>query len=193
MFRHQIREALTSFRPNELSNVNRRESGVLLLMHQIAGVEHLVFQHRTERVRYHKGQISFPGGARDTEDGTLLETALRETKEEIGVSGDLIEIYGRLDDTVTGGTNYLIRPFVGVISSDVRVEFVEAEREVRELFHVPVAHLLSEEARAWKAVEQDGSIEITPAYAYGAHIIWGATARMLSQFLELIEPAARHG
>lgn len=192
MVRDQIREALTSFQPSELSRANLRESGVLLLMHQIAGVEYLVFQHRTERVRYHKGQISFPGGARDFEDGTLLETALRETEEEIGISGDLVEVYGRLDDTVTGGTNYLIRPFVGAVPSDVNVEFVEAKHEVRELLHVPVTHLLSEEARAWKAVERDGAIEVTPAYAFGAHIIWGATARMLGQFLELIDPAARH-
>ena len=190
--RDRARQVLASYQPRELPIEDRRPAGVLLLLHHVGGADHIVFQQRTERVRYHKGQISFPGGARDPEDGTLLDTALRETHEEIGVPPDLVEVYGQLDDTETSGSNYVVRPFVGAVPTDVVVKFVEAKREVRELLHVPVSHLLSEEARSWKVAERDGVLETTPAYAFEDHLIWGATARMLGQFLELLDPAARH-
>lgn len=192
MVRDQLRDALAGFEPRELPLADRRAAGVLVLLHHVDGEDHIVFQHRTERVRHHKGEISFPGGARDPEDVNLLETALRETHEEIGVPGDLVELYGQLDDTETYGSNYLIRPFVGAVAADANVTFVEAEREVRELLHVSVEHLLSEDARTWKVAERDGVMETTPAYAFEEHVIWGATARMLGQFLELIDPDARH-
>jgi 8-oxo-dGTP pyrophosphatase MutT (NUDIX family) len=190
--RDRARQALAALQPRELPLEGRRPAGVLLLLHHLAGEDHIVFQQRTDRVRHHKGEISFPGGARDPEDADLLETALRETHEEIGVSPDLVEIYGQLDDTDTYGSNYLIRPFVGAVSPEEQLTFVEAEREVRELLHVPVEHLLSETARTWKVAERDGSTETTPAYSFQEHVIWGATARMLGQFLELLDPEARH-
>jgi 8-oxo-dGTP pyrophosphatase MutT (NUDIX family) len=192
MVRDRVRRALAEFQAHELSLEDRRPAGVLLLLHHIGGEDHIVFQQRTQGVRHHKGEISFPGGARDPEDETLLHTALRETHEEIGVPADLVEVYGQLDDTETFVSNYLIRPYVGAAPADVELTFVEAEREVRELLHVPVAHLLSEEARIWKIAERDGVTETSPAYGFEDRVIWGATARMLGQFLELLDPTARH-
>lgn len=192
MVRDRARRALAEYQPRELSLQDRRPAGVLVLLHHVDGADHIVFQQRTQGVRHHKGEISFPGGARDPEDDTLLQTALRETHEEIGVPPDLIEVYGQLDDTATFGSNYLIRPFVGAAPLDTALTFVEAEREVRELLHVPVEHLLSEESRTWKVAERDGVAETTPAYSFEDSVIWGATARMLGQFLELLDPEARH-
>ncbi len=181
---------MADFQPRELSIEDRRPAGVLLLLHHLEGADHIVFQQRTQGVRHHKGEISFPGGARDPEDATLLHTALRETHEEIGVPPDLVEVYGQLDDTATYGSNYLIRPYVGAAPADAALTFVEAKREVRELLHVPVEHLLSEEARIWKVAERDGITESTPAYGFEDSVIWGATARMLGQFLGLLDPTA---
>jgi len=192
MHRDRARQALGSYQPRELSLQDRRPAGVLLLLHQLDGEDHIVFQQRTNRVRHHKGEISFPGGARDPEDATLLETALRETHEEIGVPAASIEVFGQLDDTATFGSNYLIRPFVGAVPTDTAVTFVEAAREVRELLHVPLAHLLTADARVWKVAERDGVTETTPAYAFEGSVIWGATARMLGQFLTLLDPAGIH-
>lgn len=190
MVRDRARRVLAQHQPRELSLEDRRPAGVLLLLHHVEGADHIVFQQRTQGVRHHKGEISFPGGARDPEDTTLLDTALRETHEEIGVPPDLVEVYGQLDDTETFVSNYLVRPFVGAAPADVELTFVEAEREVRELLHVPVEHLLSEEARIWKVAERDGVTESSPAYGFEDSVIWGATARMLGQFLGLLDPAA---
>jgi 8-oxo-dGTP pyrophosphatase MutT (NUDIX family) len=192
MVRDRARRALATYRPRELSIEDRRPAGVLLLLHEVEGTDYLVFQQRTHGVRHHKGEISFPGGARDPEDVTLLDTALRETHEEIGVPRDLVEVYGQLDDTATFGSNYLIRPFVGAAPTGTELTFIEAAREVRELLHVPVEHLLSKESHIWKVAERAGVTETSPAYAYEDHVIWGATARMLGQFLELLDPDARH-
>jgi 8-oxo-dGTP pyrophosphatase MutT (NUDIX family) len=186
MVRDRARRALAEYRPLELDPNSRRMAGVLLLLHHLDGEDHLVFQQRTERVRHHKGEISFPGGARDPEDRDLLATALRETHEEIGVGPELVEVYGQLDDTETRGSGYLIRPFVGAAATGIELTFTEAEREVRELLHVPVSHLLSEESHTWKVVDADGSPTPTAAYSWEDHVIWGATARVLGQFLALL-------
>lgn len=186
MVRDRARRALAEYRPLELDPRSRRMAGVLLLLHHREGEDHLVFQQRTDRVRHHKGEISFPGGAHDPEDRDLLETALRETHEEIGVGPELVEVYGQLDDTETRGSGYLIRPFVGAAPTGLELTFTEAEREVRELFHVPVSHLLSEESHTWKVVDQEGLAAPTAAYGWEDHVIWGATARMLTQFLALV-------
>ena len=185
MLRDRVRQALADHQPNELELGDLRASGVLFLLHEHRGEDHLVFQQRTHTVRHHKGEISLPGGARDPEDIDLRATALRETHEEIGVAADLIEIYGQLDDTETR-TGYLIRPYVGAAPSGVAIEFTEAVREVTELIHVPVAHLLSEDSHGWKAIDRDGQQATVPAYTWEDHLIWGATARMLGQLLELL-------
>lgn len=192
MRRDHARRALAAHQPRELALEDRRAAGVLVLIHEVEGADHIVFQQRTHGVRHHKGEISFPGGARDPEDADLLATALRETHEEIGVTAELVDVFGQLDDTETYGSNYLIRPYVGAVAEGIAVTFVEAEREVRELLHVPLEHLLSPVARTWKVAERAGTMESTPSYTYGDTEIWGATARMLGQFLELLDPEARH-
>lgn len=158
----------------------------MALLHEVEGVEHLLFQVRTHTVRHHKGEISFPGGRQDREDVDLLETALRETEEEIGVDRGEIELLGQLDDTRTRASNYLIRPYVGALPRGRDVEFAHAPREVKELLQVPLPHLLSEEAAAWQVVEENGEPVPTRAFMYGEHLIWGATARILSQLVDLV-------
>ena len=185
MLRDRVRQTLAAYQPNEIELGSLYPSAVLFLLHERRGEDHIVFQQRTQTVQHHKGEVSLPGGAHDPEDVDLLATALRETHEEIGVPAGLIEIYGRLDDTATR-TGYRVRPYVGVAPSGLALDFTEAELEVRELFHVPLAHLLSEDSHGWKAVDRDGELQTVPAYAWEEHLIWGATARMLGQFLELL-------
>jgi len=178
--------ALAAHEPRELPPGDFRLSGVMALFHEVDGVEHLLFQVRTHTVRHHKGEISFPGGRHDRGDADLLETALRETEEEIGVDRGEIELLGQLDDTRTRASNYLIRPYVGALPRGRDFEFAHAPREVKELLQVPVPHLLSAEAAAWQVVEENGEPVPTRAFMYGEHLIWGATARIVSQLVDLV-------
>ena len=158
----------------------------MALLYEVEGTEHLLFQVRTHTVRHHKGEISFPGGRQDEGDASLLDTALRETEEEIGVPRGEIELLGQLDDTLTQVSNYLIRPYVGALPAGRVYEFEHAPREVKELLQVPLPHLLSDESVAWQVVNQDGEPTPTRAFSYDEHLIWGATARILSQLIDLV-------
>ena len=158
----------------------------MALLYESEGSERLLFQVRTQTVRHHKGEISFPGGRHDEDDADLLATALRETEEEIGVDRGEIELLVQLDDTLTVVSNYLIRPYVGALPAGRAYEFTHAPREVQELLQVPLPHLLSEEAAAWQVVEEGGEPRPTRAFMYGEHLIWGATARILSQLVDLV-------
>ncbi|MSQ42409.1 MAG: CoA pyrophosphatase [Dehalococcoidia bacterium] len=189
--RDRVRLALAAHRPLELPLASRRAAAVLLLLHEERGVEHVLFQVRTLAVD-HPGEISFPGGGHHPSDRSLLATALRETREEIGVPAHDVEVLGQLDDTATRSSNYLIRPYVGVLRPGPR-EFATAPLEVSELLRVPLDHLLSPGTRGWYVVDDAGAPEPTAAYYYGEHVIWGATARMLDQLLSLIDAGSIAG
>ena len=184
--RDRVRSAVAGYSPQETPLDAQREAAVLLLLHELDGVEHLLFQVRSSTVRHHSGQISLPGGARSAGDATLLDTALREVEEEIGVSRDHIEIFGRMDDSYARSSNYRIRPYVGAIERGPRL-FALDPREVDQLIEVPLPYLLSAESHGWHASDDDGNLEAAPAYIFGEHVIWGATWRILRQFLEVIE------
>lgn len=184
--RDRVREVIGSYTARTMALEGRRDAAVLLLLHAVEGQEHVLLQVRTSTVEHHRGEISFPGGRRDRRDATLLDTALRETHEEIGVPPSMVEVFGALDDTDTRASNYRVRPYVGAVVEGFDA-FLHAEREVSDLLRVPLAHLLDPASHIWKAVEQDGVVTASPAYQFGEHVIWGATARVLTQFLGLIE------
>ena len=97
---------------------------------------------------------------------------------------------GALDDEKAFGSNHLVRPYVGVLTSGVSPR-ITAEHEVAELIHVPVGHLLDERSHTWKVVEQAGGPEAQPAFEFEGHVIWGLTARILTGFLSVIGEPAR--
>ena len=186
--RERVRRALTGYAPRALPLAGRRASAVMLLLYPHAGDDCIVFQLRTQHVAHHRGEISLPGGGRDPADRTLAQTALRETHEEIGIPAELVEVFGQLDDTDTRASNYRITPFVGALRADAGVAAsAYAPREVHELLYVPVAHLLSPASRTWKVVESEGAPVATAAFQHGAHVIWGATARIVTSFVDLLE------
>ncbi len=157
-------------------------AAVLLLLYEKDGCIHFVFTKRTEMVEHHKGQISFPGGARHAEDASLVATALRETAEELGVREEDIEILGELDEIGTI-SQFHVTPFVGAIPYPY--QFQPQEMEVAEVIEVPLDSLVE---------EGEGEAEIPPPlYRYGEHIIWGATARILRQFLGVIDEGESRG
>ena len=184
--RDRIRQALLGHRPIELPMEGYHPSAVMLLLYEERGVEHVLLQVRGARVEQHAGEISFPGGRHDPGDASLLHTALRETHEEIGVAPHELEIFGQLDDTIVVTSNHLMRPYVGAFIGSPR-EFATAEAEVRALLRVPLEYLRTPDAHGEFVVDRRGEPELMPAYRYGEHMIWGATYRVLNQFLALYE------
>ena len=162
-----------------------RHAGVLLPLLVEGGLCKVLLTKRTDRVEHHKGQISFPGGAVDKVDVSIEETVLRETYEEIGLSREHIEILGRIDDVLTMASNYVVHPLVGHITH--LNDLVISRAEVKKVIKAPLSlfHGANSEKRQY-SVEYEGVIYETPAYQYGKDLIWGATARMMENFMEII-------
>lgn len=154
------------------------------------GGPHLLFTKKTGSVPHHKGQFSFPGGIVEVRDGSRVETALREAWEEIHLPAEAVEVLGLLDDTPTRATNFIITPVVGIVRDPV--ELRPDGREIERVLEVPLQTLRDPSILRTEIWERNG--EPHPVLFYDvspADVIWGATARILSQFLALLdEPEA---
>ncbi|NIV74008.1 MAG: NUDIX domain-containing protein [Gammaproteobacteria bacterium] len=169
-----------------------RPAAVLLLLDARAGEERLVLQLRTAHVEHHKGQVSLPGGRRDEEDDSLLATALRETHEEIGVPPDAVELLGRIDD-ITTGTGYAVSPFVGAVEHTWQGRYRPHPAEVERLLEVPLEHLRSQRSRVRATVTVRERPRSEEAFIFQGALIWGATGRILHNFLDVIGGAVSDG
>ena len=159
----------------------RTDSAVLVpLFADAAGELHAVFTRRRDDLRRHPGEISFPGGRREGEE-PLLDTALREAHEEIGLPPDAVELAGALEPTPTFVTGYAIYPFVGVISRP-EAEWVLSQREVAEVLQLPLSAL--RDGAGERRLVRRGVPFRTTTFEVGPHTIWGATARIVADLLE---------
>lgn len=172
--------------PNFALPSDCREGGVLILLYPRAERLHFVLTRRTETVRSHKGQISLPGGKRE-ESESLIETALRETNEEVGVPRDSTEVIGRLSALYTPPSNYCIHPFVAhrFMAPTFRPDPVE----VAEVLEVPLTTLLDPAIRKvelWSDPRFESPRRV-PFFDIHGQVVWGATAMILSEFVTLLE------
>ena len=169
------------------SNADYRQASVLLPLFISEGQFWLLFTKRTTTVEYHKGEVSFPGGTVDSVDESWERTAIRETFEEIGVREEDIEILGQLDDMTTMTSQFIIHPFVGMIPYPY--SFRINTEEVERLIEVPLRFFFSPSQPQPHTIKYKGkSLEI-PAFIYRDAVIWGATERIVENFIGLI----RHG
>lgn len=183
----QIRKLLATRTRNISEAKELTPAAVLVLLYEKQGEIHIALTKRTETVADHKGQISFPGGVRDKEDESLEATALREAFEEVGIDPEGVEILGLLDDGLTIATSYIITPVVGALPAAPR--FSINPEEVKEVIEIPLSFFQN-------ASQQETTLDIPgipsppgyPTYHYGEHVIWGATARIMGQFLLLLAP-----
>ena len=182
-FVDQIRNTLSSRQRRVIEHPPFSHAAVLVPLFKKEEDCHLLFTKRSDQVKYHKGEISFPGGVVDEEDLELISTALREAHEEIGLRESDIQIIGVLDDIVTI-TEFIVTPIIGLFPYPY--PFKVSEMEISELIEVPLSSLLDEIASVKGRYFRGGQKEIVYAYQYGKHTIWGATARILKQFLDLI-------
>lgn len=161
-----------------------RQAAVLLPLYQSQAGPHLVLAKRTDAVPTHKGEISFPGGGFEEADGDLLTTVLREAKEEIGLRPEDVEIMGSLDDTVTVTSRHVVRPFVGFVPHPYayRLDPFEVER----LIHLPVLPLVTGTPFREEVWEREGRPVTVYFTEHDGDTIWGLTARILKQFVEVV-------
>jgi 8-oxo-dGTP pyrophosphatase MutT (NUDIX family) len=179
-------EQMLSQREKQYINIaSRKPSAVLIPIYQKRGHYYIIFIRRTETVKTHKGQISFPGGARDVNDRTLLHTAIRESREEIGLYMKDIEVIGELDDEITTTSNYVVTPFVAMIPWPYR--FKKNEDEVAEIMEVPIKVLLEKGCLKSNNETLNGKPIDSYTYYYQGKVIWGATARILKKLLDIID------
>jgi 8-oxo-dGTP pyrophosphatase MutT (NUDIX family) len=160
------------------------KAGVLLLLYEKGGRLRILLTRRTERVLHHPGQISFPGG--EQHPGESVEaTALRETKEELGVDLEAARILGRLTPLYIAPSNYCVYPTVIFLPGEPL--FRPQPDEVAEIIEVPVSHLAEPANRRreiWTIGDRTANV---PFYEFQGHKIWGATAMVLAEFLALLE------
>jgi 8-oxo-dGTP pyrophosphatase MutT (NUDIX family) len=172
--------------PEEAQGMNApggTDAAVLLPMFGHPDRPGLVFTERRLDLRRHAGEISFPGGRQDAPDERLLDTALREAEEEIGLSPAEVEVAGALPPVGTFVTGYKVHPFVGIIPEGLR--FRPNPDEVAAVLVFTLDQL--REGFAMRRLVRRGLPIRTPTYEVGEHMIWGATARILSEFLSRLE------
>jgi 8-oxo-dGTP pyrophosphatase MutT (NUDIX family) len=175
-----IRQFLKTFQRQECDNPKLIPAGVLVPLFEKNGELHVVLTQRADEVEYHKGQISFPGGVMDETDTSILETALRETEEEIGLSKEFVEVLGMLSDFHTP-SGFRITPIVSFLSSVPSFSMNTAE--VTEVFDVPLVFFLDTRNERVEQHDHFGKIVNVYFYRYGQYEIWGATAAILRSFL----------
>ena len=141
----------------------------------------VIMTEKPKHMKFHAGEVSFPGGKLDVDDSDLLQTALRETSEEIGLLISREQVIGQLEPVVTLNSGFLILPFVSVIDE---IPTLVANSEVKDIFHIPLEPFL----RTMKDdPNQSHLIQEMYTFEYRDQIVWGASARILKQILCLLE------
>ncbi len=178
-----IQQRLARHKRHVIENGNPR-AAVLVPLYTVDQDAFVLFTRRTETVEHHKGQISFPGGAADATDPDLLNTALRETQEELGIPPEQVQILGMLDDERAAVSGFAITPFVGIIPYPY--PFVVSASEISEIVLVPL-HTFRDPLNL-RAEEHDRGNERIKVYfyRYGPHEIWGVTARIMKGMIDLV-------
>lgn len=172
--------------PQSYAEKNPRLSAVMMLFYPKNGDACLVLTKRNEYAGVHSAQISFPGGKADADDIDLAHTALRETFEEIGVAGSDIDIIMPFTQIYIPPSNFLVSPFLGFSNSEL--EFKPNPYEVSEIIELPLDALLDDSIVVNVELQTSYAQKIAvPAFKFQEHIVWGATAMILSELKETLK------
>lgn len=172
-----------TFRGDPVSTEAAVEAAVMVLFYPSKGKTHLVFIKRNEYDGPHSAQVSFPGGAREAGDLSLKDTALRETREELGIMGQ-IEVLGALTPLHIPVSNFMVYPFVGWME-EIPV-FRPDPSEVQYVIEATLSNLLDPSNRDSETLYHHAQSIEAPYYRVGKEKIWGATAMMLSEVHDLV-------
>lgn len=176
-------------RKRELTFENQRntatKSSVLILLYPHQKVLHTTFILRQVYGGVHSGQISFPGGRYEKEDPTLEYTALREAQEEVNIDPASVQVLGTLSELYIPPSNFIVLPVVGY--TDTVPDFIPDQTEVAEIIQADLSFLFDEEKRKNTTIQVRGYEIEAPYYDVKGHIVWGATAMILSELKTIIE------
>jgi len=178
-----IRDRLKNYKGKEIEARKGICAGVVIPVFEKDGDVYIVLTKRSQEVSVHKGEVSFPGGMCEDDDGGTMNTALRECCEEIGVPAKDVEVIGRLDDMYTL-TGFVITPYVGIIPYPY--EFRTSPGEVAYLIYLPLRFLM-ESAPGMEEARHEERMDMVPALYYNGDRIWGATARILLRLKGILE------
>ena len=170
----------TSINPTIENNEKYRLASILVIIYGNEPI--VVMTEKPKHMKFHAGEISFPGGKLDSDDSDLLETALRETHEEIGLSISKEQVIGQLEPVVTLNSGFLILPFISIVD---KIPTLSANAEVEKIFHIPLESFLKTQTR-----DPDPSHNIIQemyTFEYENHIVWGASARILKQIQDCLK------
>lgn len=181
--KEKLRQTLSSRVKSRIYDKDKTEAAVLLPIFLKDGKYHILFTQRSNQVHHHKGQISFPGGGRHESDLSLRETALRETLEEIGLEPKDVDILGELDDAVTATSGFVVSTFVGFIPYPYK--FKVSDYEIDEIFDLPIEDLIYKAEFEHDRYAVGDKPFVAYSYKCQGWVIWGATAGILHQFLEI--------
>lgn len=171
-------------------NPNPKKSCVLILFYPKENIPHLVLTLRSEYKGAHSGQVSFPGGKIEERDLTLEDTAIRETQEEIGVASSTFQIIGQLTGLYIPVSGFWVYPFVAVAHQ--HPVFFPDIKEVKQLIEVPLMELVKDNITSTTHVKIKDIVSIkVPCYTIQGHIVWGATAMMLSELRAILLKALK--
>lgn len=177
------------FREEELKKIDLtgkdpNYAGVVSLLYPKNGEAYMAFILRKTYKGVHSNQIGFPGGRYEEEDENLMQTALRETEEEIGVSSSSIEVIKPLTKLYIPPSNFLVQPFLSIVEKEPI--FVLQESEVEELIEVPLSVCLDNNNLNTEIIDASYAKQVeVPAFNFKGHVVWGATAMILSEIREL--------
>lgn len=167
-------------------NYNPKQSAVLILLFPDNNSMHTILIQRGKYEGVHSGQIAFPGGKFEEGDFDLQQTALRESAEEIGIIPEKVSVIGCLTDVYITPSNFLVKPFIGVV--DQKPNFIIDSNEVEKIIQVDLFSLNDENIRKEKSILQSGGYKIkTPYFEIEGLTVWGATAMMISELNAVVE------
>lgn len=179
---------LQELEPHPAPPVDAKVACVLNLLYQKNQRWYTVLIQRTANPRdRHSGQVSFPGGRWEDSDGALANVALRETEEEVGVPAQQVEILGQLTELYIPVSNFLVHPFVGLLHGTAR--FVPQAGEVEAVLTPPLAAFQQPGNRKTTDIKINQAIALknVPYFDVEGRIVWGATAMIMNEFLELLD------
>lgn len=164
---------------------NIRNSGVLVLFYPDGKGSFFPLIKRPEYPGFHSGQMAFPGGKMEETDENVIQTALREAEEEVGIDRRQVRVLGKLSDLYIPTSNFLVSPVLGFVEH--RPEFVADSNEVSRIVQTDLDSLLSPAIRKQTVLEIGGNITLnTPYFEIDGEVVWGATAMILGELIEVL-------
>lgn len=180
-------ERIQELKTQAVKKNTARKAGVLALFYPAENLEtHLILILRKTYKGVHSAQVGFPGGKYEEEDNSIQDTALRETEEEVGVSRDTISVLKKMTEIYIPPSDFFVQPFIAITAQTPR--FIPQEEEVEALIEVPLLHFMDDSVMITKKLSTSYATDIeVPAFLLNDHVVWGATAMMLSEVRELLK------